>query len=387
MSHAGFVHLRVHSAYSLSEGAITIKDLVKRCRSEGMPAVAVTDSGNLFGALEFALTAKEAGVQPIVGAQLEIRPDRGAGPGDNGTEREDPAWIVLLVQDETGYRNLLRLVSRSYLENDPGERAHITYDRLAGHTEGLIALTGGAAGPIGRLLLQGQDPAAEELLDRLATLFPGRLYVELQRHGAEDEAVIEDRLIDLAYAKDLPLVATNEAFFPHADLFEAHDALLCIAGSTTVADDQRRRLTPEHRLKTADEMRVLFADLPEAVANTLVVARRCAYFPDRIAPILPAFPTEAGRSEAEELAVRGRRRAWSGAWLRPSMTPRRTRRRERRRPGRTVNGSNTSWASSARWAMRATSSSWPTLFSGRTMKAFRWGRDAARVPGRWSPGR
>ena len=304
MSHAGFVHLRVHSAYSLSEGAITIKDLVKRCRSEGMPAVAVTDSGNLFGALEFALTAKEAGVQPIIGAQLEIRLDRGAGPGDNGTEREDPAWIVLLVQDETGYRNLLRLVSRSYLENDPGERAHITYDRLAGHTEGLIALTGGAAGPIGRFLLQGQDPAAEDLLDRLVALFPGRLYVELQRHGVEDEAVIEDRLIDLAYAKDLPLVATNEAFFPHADLFEAHDALLCIAASTTVADDQRRRLTPEHRLKTADEMRVLFADLPEAVANTLVVARRCAYFPDRIAPILPAFPTEAGRSEAEELAVR-----------------------------------------------------------------------------------
>jgi DNA polymerase-3 subunit alpha len=138
----------------------------------------------------------------------------------------------------------------------------------------------------------------------IPALFPGRLYVELQRHGVEDEAVVEDRLIDLAYAKDLPLVATNEAFFPHADLFEAHDALLCIAASTTVADDQRRRLTPEHRLKTADEMRVLFADLPEAAANTLVVAKRCAYFPDRIAPILPAFPTEAGRSEAEELAVR-----------------------------------------------------------------------------------
>ena len=238
MSHAGFVHLRVHSAYSLSEGAITIKDLVKRCLANRMPAVAVTDSANLFGALEFALTAKDAGVQPIIGTQIETRQDREAGPGENGGggTRDPEGCSVLLVQDETGYRNLLRLISRAYLENDPGEGAHLTYDRLAGQTDGLIALTGGAAGPVGRLLEQGQDRAAEELLDRLVALFPGRLYVELQRHGMEAEALVEDRLIDLAYAKDLPLVATNEAFFADAEAYEAHDALLCISDSTTLAD-------------------------------------------------------------------------------------------------------------------------------------------------------
>jgi DNA polymerase-3 subunit alpha len=304
MSHAGFVHLRVHSAYSLSEGAITVKDLVAQCRANAMPAVAVTDSANLFGALEFALTARDAGLQPIIGLQIDIRPEREGSENGGGAVRDEQACLVLLVQDETGYRNLLRLVSRAYLENDPGEGAHITYDRLAGHCDGLIALTGGAVGPVGRLLSQGQDPAAEELLDRLAELFPGRLYIELQRHGLEAETSVEDRLIDLAYARDLPLVATNEAFFVDAETHGAHDALLCIAHGTTLADPARRQLTPEHRLKTAEEMRALFADLPEAVENTMVIAKRCSFFPDRIAPILPAFPTEAGRSEAEELAVR-----------------------------------------------------------------------------------
>jgi DNA polymerase-3 subunit alpha len=305
MSHAGFVHLRVHSAYSLSEGAITVKDLVAYCRENAMPAVAVTDSANLFGALEFALTARETGVQPVIGIRIDVRADReGDGENGGGAVRDDPAYLVLLVQDETGYRNLLRLVSRAYLESDPGEGAHITYDRLAGHSDGLIALTGGTEGPVGRLLSQGQDRAAEELLDRLGALFPGRLYVELQRHGLQTETLVEDRLVDLAYAKDLPLVATNEAYFVDAETHEAHDALLCIADGTNLADPSRRRLTPEHRLKTAEEMRALFADLPEAIENTLVIARRCSFFPDRVAPILPAFPTEAGRSEAEELAVR-----------------------------------------------------------------------------------
>ncbi|HIP78186.1 MAG TPA: PHP domain-containing protein, partial [Kiloniellaceae bacterium] len=297
MSRADFVHLRVHSAYSLSEGAIRPKALVKLCEELRMPAVAVTDSGNLFGALEFAQEAQKTGIQPIIGCQLGVsRPD---SEQRNGTA-PPPDQLVLLVQNEAGYRNLMHLVSVAFLESEPSEAAQVDLDVLAAHAEGLLALTGGVSGALGRLLAAGQRPAAEALLKRLMAVFPGRLYVELQRHGLPEEDAIEGGLLDLAYAHDLPLVATNEAYFPGAGDYEAHDALLCIADGAYIAQSDRRRLTPDHGFKSAAEMRALFADLPEAVDNTLVVAERCAYFPEFVKPILPAFPTTAGRSEEEE---------------------------------------------------------------------------------------
>ena len=301
MPHAGFVHLRVHSAYSLLEGALKTGELVELCRRHAMPAVAVTDTGNLFGALEFALTARAAGVQPIIGCQIAVA--RAQRESRNGT-RAAPDGLVLLVQDESGYRNLMALVSKSYLETEPGAAPQVALADLEAHGGGLIALTGGPAGPVGRNLRDGQDAAAEQVLGDLARIFQGRLYVEILRHGLPEEAQIEDRLVDLAYRLDLPLVATNEAFFADQSMYGAHDALICIAEGTYVAEAERRRLTPEHRFKTAGEMIALFADLPEAVANTLTIARRCAYMPAAVDPILPAFPTEAGRSEAQELRAR-----------------------------------------------------------------------------------
>ncbi|MCH8001041.1 MAG: DNA polymerase III subunit alpha, partial [Proteobacteria bacterium] len=303
MPHAGFVHLSVHSAYSLLEGAIKIPDLVALCQRHAMPAVAVTDSGNLFGALEFALAAVEAGVQPIIGCRIGLAREDDQ-PLGSPAARPAPDRIALLVQDQTGYRNLMKLVSRSFLETPPGEPAQVSLADLEAFGAGLIALGGGPAGPVGRRLLDGQDEAAEAALRGLARIFPGRLYVEVMRHGLAEEARIEDRLVDLAYALDLPLVATNEVFFAEAEMYEAHDALLCIAEGTYVGEAERRRLTPEHRFKSAAEMAELFADLPEAIANTLTIARRCAYVPEAVDPILPAFPTEAGRSEAEELRAR-----------------------------------------------------------------------------------
>src|SRR5713101_4945344 len=200
MPHADFVHLRAHSAYSLSAGAIKVKELVGLCKKHGMPALALTDTGNLFGALEFAQAASEAGIQPIIGCELGLRRE-----SDGRAIRIGPApppdSVVLLAQNERGYRNLLKLVSKSFLETAGG---------------GLLLLTGGPAGPLGRLLLEGQGPAAEALLARLALLFPGRLYVELMRHGLPAEDRIEAALIDLAYAHDLPLVATNGVFFATA---------------------------------------------------------------------------------------------------------------------------------------------------------------------------
>src|SRR5580704_7899163 len=261
---ADFIHLRVHSAYSLSAGAIKIKELVQLCRSEAMPAVAITDTGNLFGALEFATACAEAGIQPIIGCEIALLPNGGARNGrpPNGHAAE-PDRIVLLVQSEAGYRNLMALVSRSFLEAEAA----------------LLALKG---------------------------IFPGRLYIELQRHGLPEEMRCEAGLVDLAYAHELPLVATNDAYFPDRDFYEAHDALLCIAQGRAVADDDRRRLTPEHFFRPADEMRALFADLPEACDNTLVVARRCAFIPQPRKPILPAFPLPEGEDEAGALRIAAR---------------------------------------------------------------------------------
>jgi DNA polymerase-3 subunit alpha len=310
MAYADFVHLHVHSAYSLSEGAIRIGELVKLCVAERMPAVAVTDTGNLFGALEFSEAAAKAGVQPIIGSQLFVaRPDQAqagiarlaSGNGAPQGRLADPDEIVLLVQDEVGYKNLSKLSSKAFLDSPPGVSPRVTMEDLAAHSAGLIALTGGSRGLIGRLLAEGQLQAAREWLERLAAMFPHRLYVELMRHGKESESRIEGDLIDLAYEKSLPLVATNDVYFATEDMAEAHDVLICIADGTHVAEQKRRRFTPEHRFRSAAEMRALFADLPEAIDNTLVVARRCAFRPKPRKEILPVFPTGKGETEADAL--------------------------------------------------------------------------------------
>lgn len=295
MPHADFVHLRVHSAYSLSEGAIKNKQLIDLCKRNAMPAVAVTDTGNLFGAMEFTGLAKDAGVQPITGCQLGL-----ARPRDpHQTQIPAPDQIVLLVQNEAGYNNLMKLTSTAYLEGEPGTAPQVSIDLLAAHADGLLALSGGPKGVIGRLLLEGQDQAAKEMTQRLAALFPGRFYIELMRHGLEEETRSEEGFINLAYEFDLPLVATNDVYFSDEGMYQAHDALLCIAGGTYVAESNRRKVTREHRFKSAPEMRLLFADIPEAIDNTLVIARRCAYMPPARKPILPAFSD--GKSEDEVL--------------------------------------------------------------------------------------
>jgi DNA polymerase-3 subunit alpha len=307
MPHADFVHLRVHSAYSLSAGAIKIKELVGLCKKHGMPALGLADTGNLFGALEFAQAASEAGVQPIIGCEFGLR--RSESEGQARAIRVGPPpppdQVVLIAQSEQGYENLLRLVSRSFLETEGNEPPQLEIAAFEGHSEGLLLLSGGPSGPVGRLLLEGQGAAAEATLTRLAELFPGRLYVELMRHGVPAEDRIEPAMIDLAYRHDLPLVATNKVFFTDAGFYAAHDVLMCIAEGTVVGEANRRRLTPNHHFKSPAEMRLLFADVPEAVDNTLVIARRCSYMPGPRKPILPPFPTQSG-DEAEELRVEAR---------------------------------------------------------------------------------
>lgn len=287
-----FVHLHVHSAYSLAEGAIRAKDLVKMCITGQMPAVAVTDTDNLFGALEFALEAAKAGVQPIIGCQVTM--------GIEGHQ------IVLLVQSEEGYHNLSRLISDAYTQTDPAMRVHARWEELAACAGGLICLTGGIKGPVAQYLLHNQKKDAEDILKRLKKIFGDRLYIELQRHGWPEEDRIEDALVDLAYKHDVPLVATNDAYFAKRKMHQAHDALLCIAEGRYVTEDDRRKVTPEHYFKTAAEMRELFADLPEAVDNTLVIARRCHFLLQTTNPILPPFACADGRTEVEEIREQAR---------------------------------------------------------------------------------
>ena len=313
MSHADFVHLRVHSAYSLSEGAIRVKDLAKMCRDKEMPAVAVTDTNNLFGALEFSLAAREKGVQPIVGCQLsvemEAEEDSGNGQqngGGNPRHPEKKPSVVLLIQNAEGYRNLLHLLKVAYLDGEDDAETAVPLDVLMESNAGLILLTGGPGGPVGRLLLQGKAEPARDLMQRLAAAFDGRTYVEILRHGMLPEEQTEGAFLDMAYDMDLPLVATNECFYPTADMFEAHDALICIAESAYVSETERRRLTPQHWFKGADDMRQAFADLPEAVDNTLVIAKRCAFMVEKIDPILPPFDCGEGRTEEDELRAQAR---------------------------------------------------------------------------------
>ena len=300
----GFVHLHVHSAFSLREGALPIEVLAKFAAADGMPALAITDTNNLFGALEFSEKLAKSGVQPIIGAQLTV--DFGDGPPSASRVAESRAArapLVLIAKDETGYKALMRLASRVWLDPKDGEDPHIPFSALA-ENAGLIALTGGPMGPIDRALALGLPELASSRLARLAPLFGDRLYVEVQRHDSESERRVEPALLDLAYARGLPLVATNEPYFAAAADFEAQDALLCVAEGALQSASDRRRLTPEHRFKTRAEMRALFADLEEALDNSVEIALRCAYRPHTRKPILPHYMAPDGQAVDEEEELR-----------------------------------------------------------------------------------
>ena len=291
-----------------------LKKLSDLCKSADMPAIAVTDTNNMFSALEFSVTLSDAGIQPILGCQVDFTYQK-AAPGE---KPRTPAPLVLLAQSEAGYENLMKLNSCLYL--DKGHQLpQVTIDELEQFSDGLICLSGGPNGPIGLLLQQGQRPAAEELMQRLKAIYPNRLYVELQRHPGEGgqpeaEKTTERGHIEMAYAMDLPLVATNDVYFPKTEMYEAHDALICIAeGAYVDQAEGRRRLTAQHYFKSQQEMVTLFADLPEAIENTVEIAKRCAFMAYRRDPILPKFADD----EVAEL----RRQANEGLQARLAVIP------------------------------------------------------------------
>ncbi|WP_011580594.1 MULTISPECIES: DNA polymerase III subunit alpha [Chelativorans] len=298
-----FIHLRVHSAYSLLEGALPLGKIIGHALKDEAPAIATADTNNLFGALEFAQKAVKDGIQPIIGCQLDVAFDDAFAEARRAASRKsfadyDP--LVLIAATEAGYANLVRLMSRAYLDNEAGEPPHVAADWLQEHSEGIICLTGGPRGPIGAPLKADRAELAEARLLLLRETYGDRLYVELERLQGYDRN-LEAAAVNLAYRHDLPLVATNEAFFPTRDDFDAHDALIAIAEGSVIASDDRRRLTPDNYLKTQAEMAALFADLPEALDNTLEVARRCSYYPKTRKPILPRFTGDEAGDEAAAL--------------------------------------------------------------------------------------
>ena len=303
MPFAPFVPLRVLSSYSMLEGAIDPKAIAKLAKERGFPAIAICDRNGLYGAPAFAAACRAEGIQPIVGALVGI-----ARGGD--AERID--YLPLYAQDEAGWENLCHLVSCPHLARPLELEPHVSLDDLETRTDGLIALTGANEGALTRLLADGRRQAAESLLDRLMALFPGRLYVELARRGDAVEDAAEDGLVELAYANDLPLVATNPANFGDPHMHAAHDAMLCIARSTHLDSAERIRSSAEAFVKSAPMMQELFADLPEATANTLVVAQRCAFAPPRRKPFrkrpVPAPPRA--------------RPMWKKVWPRKAWTDR-----------------------------------------------------------------
>ena len=291
MAFAPFVPLRIFSSYTMLDGAIEPKAIAKLAKERGFPAIAICDRNGLYGTTAFAGACRDAGVQPIVGSFVAV------SRGDGG-QGKDPTidWLALLAQDEAGWLNLCHLVSRAHLDRPLELEPHVQLSDLDGHSDGLIALTGAGEGALARLLADGRTEAAGAYCDRLQALFGDRLYIELARRGDAVEEAAEDALIELAYARDLPLVASNPANFAETGFYAAHDAMLCIANSTHIDAADRPRSSQQAWVKPADVMAETFADLPEATANTLVVAQRCAYGPPKRKPILPSL---AGDKEGE----------------------------------------------------------------------------------------
>jgi DNA polymerase-3 subunit alpha len=281
-----FVHLRLHSEYSLVDGLVRIKPLTKKVAEIGMPAVALTDFNNFFGLVKFYKAAQAVGVKPILGADLLVLDEDGEG---------NPTQLVLLIADEQGYKNLTRLISKAY---QAGQRQGIPYIRrswLAEFSAGLIALSGGRHGEIGMALVSGRQTDAEQLLVEFMGLFPDRFYLELQRTGRPGEESYLHAAVELAGKLSCPVVATNDVRFIDAAEFEAHEARVCIHEGRALDDPRRERRYSEHQyLRTPDEMAELFSDIPEALQNTVEIAKRCSLDLRLGEYFLPDYPIPDG---------------------------------------------------------------------------------------------
>ena len=280
-----FVHLRVHSEFSVLDGTCRIDDVVQAAAADAQAALAVTDLSNLFGAVKFYKAARSAGLKPLIGADVWMQV-----PGKDAAA--PPARLLLLVQDSGGYLNLCQLLSRAWTHNVQRDQAVIAFDALREHSQGLIALSGAQAGAVGQALLQGDETRAADLALQLAAVFPHRFFLELQRVGRADDEPHVMAAVQLAARLRLPVVATQPVQFLAADDFEAHEARVCIAEGEILGNARRpRRFTAEQYFRSRAQMAERFADLPSALANTVEIAKRCNLTLQLGKPQLPNYPT------------------------------------------------------------------------------------------------
>ncbi|MBV8342125.1 MAG: PHP domain-containing protein, partial [Gammaproteobacteria bacterium] len=289
-----FVHLRVHTEFSLIDSVVRVPELVAAAAAAGMPALALTDQSNLFAMVKFHGAALKAGIKPVIGVDLLV---------DEEGERQGATRLTLLCQSQSGYRNLSRLLTRAYLEGQGRGTACIARAWLAAdNLDGLIALSGAAEGDVGRALVNARERDAERLLSTWLALFPGRFYLELQRLGRPAEESYIAGAVALAARRGVPVVATNDVRFLKADEFESHEARVCIHDGTLLGDSGRvRRYTRQQYLRTPQEMAALFADVPEALANSVEIARRCSLQLELGEARLPQYPLPAGVSTEDFL--------------------------------------------------------------------------------------
>ena len=301
MSGKGFTHLHLHTQYSLLDGAIPAKKLIARCQELGMDAVAVTDHGNMFGVVDFYSQAKAAGIKPILGIEAYIAPGSRLEKGGGGGVKENAYHLILLAENLTGYQNLLKLSSIGYTEGFY-YRPRIDKEVLAELSDGLICMSACIAGEVPVALRRDDIEAAKQAVQSYLDIFgKDRYFLELQDHGDEDHAQIRDKIIDLARAMDVGLVATNDVHFLNEEDFEAHDALCCINTGKKVTDAERMKYPPTVFLKSAEQMRELFADVPEACDNTLKIAERCNVEIELGAQHAPVYHPEDGSTPEDFL--------------------------------------------------------------------------------------
>lgn len=285
-----FVHLRLHSEFSVVDGTLRIDEAVSLAAKDGQAALAITDLGNLFGGVKFYGKARKAGVKPLLGADVWLQPQGG---------EKQPSRLLLLAQHKQGYLNLCELLSRAWLSNQQRSHAWVEWDWLAQFGDGLIALSGADMGAVGQALLARDTDRAQAAAQRLSQLFPRRFYVELQRAGLPGQEAHVRAAVKLAAALQLPVVATHPVQFAGPDDFEAHEARVCVAEGETLTNPRRvKRFSTEQYFKTQAQMEALFADIPSAIANTLEIAKRCSLTLVLGQPRLPDFATPAGQDGA-----------------------------------------------------------------------------------------
>ena len=297
-----YIALRNHTTYSLCKGAIKIADLIDKAKALQMPALAIMDSQNLFGALEFSMTCKKAGIQPILGCEMMIDFNLQDSKNISNVDfTENLCKTPLIATSEEGYRNLMFLVSDSYLKRQNGIVPFVNFELLKQKSSGIIALSGGSEGLIGKLLLQGQDKQAHKFLLEIKEIFNNNFYIEITRHGTKNEDLIEEKLLQLAFENNIPLVATNDVYFLTPEMHEAQDILSCIYEGHSLVEENRKKNSPEQYFKNYEQFLELFKDLPEAIENTIKIAKKCHTMAFERPPTLPKFSTEANFDEALEL--------------------------------------------------------------------------------------